>query len=134
MAGRPYTKAEQLGSARKKYRRTVASRRGWEKIRAERLGPCLICEYWSGGPSSSPIELHHVVPRDRGGDDVAANLVPLCRDHHEKVEQRRGAFPRILAQVIQRDDDAAYAYAVEKLGEDGFLRLHGVKFKRVPDA
>jgi 5-methylcytosine-specific restriction endonuclease McrA len=33
----------------------------------------------------SKIQLHHLVPRSRGGDDTLGNIVPLCRRCHELV-------------------------------------------------
>lgn len=127
---KPYPKEQQLGSSRKKYRRKVASRKTWEKLRDERLGPCLVCQYGTHhGNDLARIELHHVVPRDRFGDDVAENLVPLCSGCHDMIEARRPMFLRHLAEEIQQSEPAVYAYAIDKLGEDGFLRLHSVKFK-----
>lgn len=132
MAGRAYTKEQQLGSTRKRYRRKAASAKTWEKLRDERLGPCLLCRYL-GIKQASPSELHHCVPRDRFGDDAADNLVSLCRTHHRHVEDRVGHMSVLLAEAIQRDEPAVYAYAVEKLGEDGWLRLHSVRFGCVID-
>lgn len=36
---------------------------------------CIVC--WNG-----PVEAHHLLHRSRGGDDVAANLIPLCQNCH----------------------------------------------------
>lgn len=32
-----------------------------------------------GGPASDP---HHLIYRSNGGDDVEANIIPICHDHH----------------------------------------------------
>lgn len=127
MAGAPYTKSQQLGTGRKKYRRIVASRKTWEKLRDDRLGPCLLCSHMVGW-NRPGTDLHHVIPRDRFGDDIAENLVPLCREHHTLVENGIPLERRELAKAIQQSEPAVYAYAIEKLGEDGWLRLYGVEF------
>lgn len=134
MAGDPYPKSAQLGAQRKKYRRKVASRKTWEKLRDERLGPCLIGRYL-GVECAKHVELHHVVRRGAPhfGDDVADNLVPLCRAHHRKVTDGHSVVLQALAAAIQAWEPAVYAYAIDKLGEDGFLRLHKVAFGCVVD-
>lgn len=125
MSGSPYSKAQQLGQ-RKPYRRRVASAKTWARLQDERQGPCLVC-------GQAPCTLHHVVPRDRFGDDIADNLVPLCGDGtsgcHGLVEAGDAETLRMLAEAIQADEPAVYAYAVEKLGEDGWLRLFKVRFR-----
>lgn len=40
---------------------------------------CISCGHARG------VEAHHILRRSQGGDDVAANLVPLCRDCHGAV-------------------------------------------------
>jgi hypothetical protein len=134
MAGQPFSKQQQLGAERKRYRRVVASRKSWEKLRDERLGPCLICRY-QGTQQEYGSSLHHVVPRGsyRGGDDVAANLVPLCGDgsrgHHGLIESGDTTTRRQLAEAVQKLEPDVYAYAIDKLGEDGWLRQHRVEFR-----
>lgn len=84
--------------------------------------------------SAPPTELHHVVPRGNyHGDDVAENLVSLCRVHHNRVEGNIGDARPLLAEAIQQSEPDVYAYAVDKLGEDGWLRLYGVAFSCTVD-
>lgn len=119
MASEPYPKTKQLARGEKRYRRKVASPKQWAAIRAEKLDgqACRICG-WLTNP-----ELHHIVPRDRGGDDVAANLLPLCRNCHTHLEARH---PVALGAVARSLTDAEYAYVVGKLGENALERLFGV--------
>lgn len=124
---KPYPKSVQVPQ-RKKYRRVVASAKKWAALREERLGPCVLCAV-TDDVQDTPSELHHCVPRDRFGDDVSENLIPLCRVHHNAVEQGYNGALNVLATVIQRDEPAVYAYMVDKLGEDGFLRLMKVRFE-----
>ena len=70
---------------RKPYRRQVASRKQWARIVAEKTGPCRVCGSVENGRMESKIQLHHLVPRSRGGDDTLDNIVPLCRRCHELV-------------------------------------------------
>jgi len=59
--------------------RVTASRDGWLRLRQAKLGECRVCETMTlvrGEPIN--IELHHLVPRSIGGDDLEDNLVPLC--------------------------------------------------------
>ena len=64
----------------RRYRATQAE---WDEIRAHFAGgPCYACldHPWR--------ELHHVLPRSQGGDDVVVNLVALCSDCHRRIEAR----------------------------------------------
>ena len=39
---------------------------------------CVLC-------NKAATDLHHVIPRRRGGQDLPQNLVSLCRMHHDLV-------------------------------------------------
>ena len=119
----PYLKVLQLRGTRKRYPRQIASRKQWEAIRAEKGARCRICNM----TNPALLELHHLVPRDYRGDDVADNLVPLCHDCHEGVTLREPAHCRLL---LTRLSDAEYSYAVQRVGEDVFERVYGVEFER----
>lgn len=43
-------------------------------------GRCLVC-------SALNPDAHHVKSKKSGGDDVASNLMPLCRVHHTEVHK-----------------------------------------------
>ncbi len=77
--------------------------------------------------SLAPKELHHVVPRDLGGDDVVDNLVCLCSDCHALLTRRDH---HAAARFVARLSDAEYAYAVEKAGEQVFERVYGIEYQR----
>lgn len=113
--------------------RKVASATELAEIRAEKLGPCLVCMYL-GVRQEYASTLHHVVPRDRGGDDVADNMVSACGHgtvgHHGGIEAHDTETCRLFAAALQQFDPDAYVYALEHLGEDGFLRLYHVEFER----
>jgi 5-methylcytosine-specific restriction endonuclease McrA len=57
------------------------ARKQWQAISAAKMGPCRVCL------DRSPylLELHHLVSREDHGNDVADNLVPLCRPCHEAI-------------------------------------------------
>ena len=135
MSGTPDWKPDQLaraGAGKKPYRRKVAGRKRWEQIRDAKLGPCVICT-WLGVKQELPSSLHHAVPKDRGGADCESNCVPVCGDgtrgHHGRLEAGDPQACQAFAAAIQEYDGDAYSYAVEKLGEDGFLRLYRVRFE-----
>lgn len=48
-----------------------------ELIKVINRGSCIVCK--SPGPDA-----HHVKSKKSGGDDVASNLMPLCRHHHRE--------------------------------------------------
>ena len=123
----PYPKDKQLARGERRYRRKVASAKGWQRIIAAKGGPCRVC---GGKPSTNGhqhmtdvIHFHHLVPRSIGGDDTADNIVPLCAFDHELVTYRNSWAARTLAESLT---DAEYAYIIEKLGESGMERLFGV--------
>ena len=115
----PYPKSAQLARGERRYRRKVASPKQWAAIRAEKLDGrmCRVCCNYRA------LELHHLVARAQGGDDVADNLVGLCRTCHVSVTQRYAPNLRVLAEYLT---DGEYAYVIGKLGEDAMRRLFGV--------
>jgi len=122
----PYPKTRQLARGERRYRRKVASPKQWAAIRADKLTSCRICDESqriAGTSSTSSLELHHLVNRSQGGDDVADNLVPLCSAHHGFVTNRTANTLRVLAESLT---DGEYAYCIEKLGEGAMTRLFGV--------
>ena len=59
----------------------------WQKLRRKiirRDVACLLCH--STGSFDNALTVHHVVPRDKGGLDIAANLATLCGRCHDEVE------------------------------------------------
>lgn len=66
------------GSDWKPRSRHVATQAEWETLREQKLDVCRGCH-------ATTVELHHLIPKSLGGDDVADNLVPLCTDCHRKV-------------------------------------------------
>lgn len=119
---KPYPKTKQLARGERRYRRKVASPAKWQRIIETKRGDgCRVCI-----PELAilePIEYHHLVPRAQGGDDVADNVIPLCRPHHELISRRVGAGLQIVAESLS---DAEYAYCVGELGEGAMERLFGV--------
>jgi hypothetical protein len=115
----PYPKSKQLARGERRYRRKVASPKQWAAIRAAKLNgqKCRVCA------NAYAEELHHLVARDMGGDDVQANLVGLCREDHRYIEHREPQELRRLAESLT-PDEAEYVFV--KLGEGAMERLFGV--------
>ncbi len=122
----PFPKSVQLARGERRYRRRVASPKQWQAIRAAKCEgvPCRVCRIEL---QTFPLESHHLIPRDRHGDDLADNIVGLCAKCHGGVELREPAHCRLM---LTRLSDAEYAYAVAKLGEGGLERLYGVEYER----
>lgn len=92
-------------------------------------GDCLAC-------GSSRVELHHILSRARGGDDIEANLIFLCPGCHGAYHGNpyRGAFgayftagtvQSAIGRYLQHEaGDDARNYILRKLGaEAGALFL-----------
>lgn len=122
MSPEPFPKSKQLARGERRYRRKVARPKQWAAIRAEKLTGCRLAATECVGRARFA-ELHHLVPRSQGGDDVADNLVALCQSCHGRVFSRN-AVP--LAALAASLTDSEYAYVVGKLGEDAMSRLFGV--------
>lgn len=118
------------GNVKQRFR-TVATSADWDRMHAAKDGPCLVC-LWLGQVQELPSSLHHVVPRSQGGDDVEENLVSVCGSgttgHHGLLEDHDGVTGRAFAAAVQQFDSAAYAYAIERLGELRFLTRYSVIF------
>jgi hypothetical protein len=93
--------------------RIRATTNQWKAIRARKLigRPCRLC----GDPATN---LHHIVPRSQGGDDVAANLVEICGSgttgHHGLVEARDPATRSALRALLTAEE---VAYVRERKGD-----------------
>jgi len=86
----PFPKSEQLARGPKRQHRIVATKAEWEAIAEAKQGPCRICRrVESNGSVHSTIELHHLIRRSQGGDDVPDNIVPLCGACHRKLHDGR---------------------------------------------
>lgn len=112
--------------------RVKASPARWREIRDRKLGPCLVCTHL-GVEQGAPSTLHHVVAKSLGGSDTESNCVPLCGTGtsgcHGRVEAHEPDTCQAFAVALQLLDDDAYAYAIGKLGEDGFFRRYKVRFE-----
>lgn len=109
MSGDPYPKSKQLARGTRRYRRKVASPKQWQAIQAAKIGPCRICrDPASNGKLYGRVHMHHVVPRSRGGDDIADNIVPLCPDCHDKVT-RHDAVYLVCLELSLTAAERAYA-------------------------
>ena len=116
----PFPKSAQLERGPKRPARIKANGLEWARIRAEKMGPCRAY----GIECAGRVELHHVVPRSWGGDDLEDNIAPLCSHHHADVTEYRHA--RTLERLAESLTDAEYAYVIGKLGEGALERLFGV--------
>ena len=56
---------------------------------------CILC-------TAAPTELHHVVPRSRGGNDSPYNLVSVCRVCHELLHGVKFAEIEISTREIKQ--------------------------------
>lgn len=118
----PFPKSAQLERGPKRPARIKASRARWVELRREKLGACR-CYGVGLGPCLGRVELHHIVPRAQLGDDLAANLAPLCTSHHRCITERHEQHLLRFAECLT---DAEYAYCIQKLGEGALERLFGV--------
>jgi predicted restriction endonuclease len=72
-----------MGPDPKPSKRIKATHKDWQVLRWHKMTQgCRLCGM------RDRVELHHLVGRDLGGDDVLDNLVPLCPTHHQMVEER----------------------------------------------
>jgi len=120
MSGEPFPKSRQLARGSRRYWRGIAGPKKWQALQDEKHGPCRVCER---SLLIAPVGLHHVVPRDQAGDDTADNLVPLCRQCHDRIHLREQIAALSLFQSLT---DAEYAYAVDRAGEDVWQRVYGL--------
>jgi len=113
MDAKPYSKESQLARGERRYRRKVASPKQWQAIITAKRGPCRWCEAFgsAGRREYGPIEFHHVVRRNDGGDDVPDNIVPLHQFCHRQMhESGRTPLGKIgTAHFIASLSDAEYA-------------------------
>lgn len=124
---KPYSKAEQLARGEKRYRRKVASAKQWQRICAAKLDRCRICHTRRAERPDIVLDPHHLVARIHGGDDVEANIVPLCRGCHDSVTRR---WPAACLLLLESLDDFEYGYMIRRGGPDYAQRAYGVEYVR----
>ena len=125
---KPYTKESQLARGPRKYRRKVASPKQWQAIIAAKCeAGCRICKIPPPLFDRARHDPHHLIPTDWHGDDVADNIIGLCRTCHGRIEVRHVTAVRLM---LTRLSDAEYAYAVGKAGEAWAERIYGVEYER----
>jgi len=76
-------------------RRIVDLKAGIDKLRLE--ARCRAC-----GIVGKPLERAHLVGRGVGGDDVDANLVPLCSPCHRRLHTHERGW-RVVASALRRN-------------------------------
>lgn len=114
MSGEPFPKSRQLERGERREYRFRANRAQWKILRETKVGPCRVChDPAANGHVHGRIKLHRLIPRDFGGDDFAANLVPLCPNCYELVEHRDP--PTVLLMLASLTGREVF-YACEKLG------------------
>lgn len=128
------SKGSQLARGTRRYRRRVASPARWQRIIDEKNGPCRVCG------TTGNITFHHLTPKSLGGDDQAANIVPLCGSGttgcHGLIEARDKAACKALRESLT---DEEYAYVTTsggpkrpRQGGEGFIEaMYPVKFEDV---
>lgn len=91
--------------------RHVADREQWDRIVFAKAGPCRGC----GAPGES---FHHLVPRSLRGDDVEANVIPLCghgtRGCHGALENHTGGWEEVAHAVRHSLTPLEVAYVKTK--------------------
>jgi hypothetical protein len=89
VSGQPYPKDKQVASERGRSFRHKATWAEKQKLYREKAAPCRICGH-------ALVQLHHLIRRSQGGDDVADNLVPLCLLCHGELHRDDGTTARRL--------------------------------------
>lgn len=98
-------------------RRLRVNGREWSRLHDAKGGPCRLCGTWK-------YELHHLVGRDLGGDDVEQNLVPLCTGCHGRVQELKEPERSQLGASLT---PAERAYVLDKRGPLFLSRYYGVE-------
>lgn len=102
------------------------SRAGIAKLRRE--GRCRACgqSYGFVNPLDYPLSRHHLVGRDLRGDDVDANLIPLCGDGttgcHGIYENREPGWLEVAGAIRESLRPEELEYVLRVKGVDWLAR------------
>lgn len=105
---------EQVNPDTKPAKRIKATKTEWEAIREHFAhATCVSCSV--GGD----VELHHILPRSQGGDDLVLNLVAICRTCHTRLEGHESGWRRVAAKIrkLVTDDNERRHYQEDHAGE-----------------
>lgn len=105
----PFTKEQQLGNKKKRFKEKTTTKgkvtqEVYDEVSHRDKGRCVICG------SSFWIELHHAIPKSRGGNGKPYNLVSLCKHcHYDKIHgkgdvEAKKAMLEFLIEEYNRDD------------------------------
>lgn len=64
---------------RSKYRKTLKKAKNKYWYRKVKWQPCACCK------KEMHLELHHIIPINKGGDNDIRNLISVCSDCHRKI-------------------------------------------------
>lgn len=70
-------------------------------------GRCQICSAGLVALERSPCTVHHIIPLSEGGDDIASNMLVVCKFHHTAIHEGLiGVIPG--EQIEVRSDDSVF--------------------------
>ncbi len=64
---------------RRRYRQSLKKAKDKSWYRKIKWQPCACCK------KEMHLELHHIIPINKGGDNDARNLISVCSDCHKKI-------------------------------------------------
>lgn len=101
---------------------------GYKHILIERNGDC--CN--ECGQTDIPLQVHHIIPVSKGGEDVIENMELLCYECHRKKHnhyfEELGSSNRTIPQKFELIN---WAYHNEKKIEIKYVKFDGTASKRV---
>lgn len=90
-------------SRRGRFRVGGGSTRRYRKARAQVLREQPLCvRCLERGRVREAEETHHIIPRSEGGPDTADNLLPLCRECHQREHAARRREPEFFSRAAGR--------------------------------
>lgn len=112
-----------MGADPKPEQRIFDPSAGYDKLRREQR--CRLCgeRFYKG----MGLSRHHLIPKSQGGDDLEANIIPLCGDGTRGCHGQVEAFPEARWLLRSKLSDEERRYAIRKVGRARFDRRYPMK-------
>jgi hypothetical protein len=84
---------------------TPLSQNKRKSVFEEKGGSCAFCgvtRQQHKDDCGRDLDLHHIIPERKGGEDSVENLLPVCRDCHQTLEKTQG---KALGRIAEMETD-----------------------------
>jgi hypothetical protein len=73
-------------------------------VKKKHFFQCQICTAKNPAKKSPPVQVHHIVPLSRNGEDHSGNMIVVCDFHHRKIHEGHITVEKALSVTVCESD------------------------------